>query len=382
MQNIGLFLQGIEKPMPGEDGFSAHIRSIDPTEQLVPYHKKMLLGLVKNLHIVHASSDRPMGKVFMLAQGQVRHMATLEARRGDILGEMDLSSWIMARGLNRSYWLRGAFKNLKSISFGARDSGRWSTYHEHDRFTWRHKLYMKLNDSESEGDDSGLSILSGEEMETRWKRTAERPACPDKAINDIIRTIFTGTGSLDICYHPHAFIELDLKSSKKRTLMVVHNIEMHSIPHRLNGLTRVYATTSTLQKHLHDDKWAYPVAGLILGFDSQAKPVFRLPPPPSTSDLAIEDEHALSRLRALRLRQRPSLAEHKDHWRQTHVEICLLPAHERDDSHLQLARDVRDALETFQKASRDNKGIQKYLGKLKIIVGDDIPACPCCGGKK
>jgi len=55
---------------------------------------------------------------------------------------------------------------------------------------------------------------------------------------------------------------------------------------------------------------------------------------------------------------------------------------EGDSEELQIARDVRDALATYEEASQKRDGTQGYLGRLKIFVGDDVPACPCCGKKR
>jgi hypothetical protein len=64
------------------------------------------------------------------------------------------------------------------------------------------------------------------------------------------------------------------------------------------------------------------------------------------------------------------------------LEICLVPEEEGNEGQLQLARDVRDALDAFERASKELDGSEEYIGRLKILVGDDIPACPCCGRKR
>lgn len=44
--------------------------------------------------------------------------------------------------------------------------------------------------------------------------------------------------------------------------------------------------------------------------------------------------------------------------------------------HLQLAMDIKEALDTFHKAAKKVDGTDGHLGVLKILVGDDIPPCP------
>jgi hypothetical protein len=217
-------------------------------------------------------------------------------------------------------------------------------------------------------------------------------------------------------------------------LVVIHHARIDYAHHRK---TRIYTTTSALQTSLDDAKRGWGgdllIGFLYLSFNSELKPVFRLPDTPLGG---------LSRLE---------------------LEICLMPENDGDQRQLQLARDVRDALDRFAEASkkkdepieglgkardvrptskrnqfvsikkdRPNENLgeardvgealeifergfkkqdgpnenlgnvrdvrdtsevfaegskkkdqpNKYLGKIKIIVGDDIPACPCCGARK
>lgn len=58
VQDLGLFLRGIERPLPAGNAV-AHPNSIDHVEPL-PLHKLHALALVKSLHLVHASSHHPI----------------------------------------------------------------------------------------------------------------------------------------------------------------------------------------------------------------------------------------------------------------------------------------------------------------------------------
>lgn len=63
------------------------------------------------------------------------------------------------------------------------------------------------------------------------------------------------------------------------------------------------------------------------------------------------------------------------------VEICLV-SKDGDDQGLHLAVKVKAALEEFHEEVVKRKGKERlWKGKVKILVGDDIPVCPCCGTK-
>lgn len=88
---MGLFLVGIEQSYP-------RVSRYDNKKQASYPHKRDLLGKVKKLHIVHASSSRPLGEVFMTMDQGARQIETLlTAYDADRLGLMDLSGWQMAR---------------------------------------------------------------------------------------------------------------------------------------------------------------------------------------------------------------------------------------------------------------------------------------------
>ena len=58
-----------------------------------------------------------------------------------------------------------------------------------------------------------------------------------------------------------------------------------------------------------------------------------------------------------------------------------MPYNAGDARELQLAVDIKKALDEFHKAAEKVDGTDGHWGVLKILVGDDIPACPCCGGR-
>lgn len=77
---MGLFLVGIEERYP---------RTLfnDNTKRSDIDHKQTLLGMVRKIHIVHASSKRPLGPVFMnMGTNTRRTNALLTAYKADELG--------------------------------------------------------------------------------------------------------------------------------------------------------------------------------------------------------------------------------------------------------------------------------------------------------
>ena len=136
------------------------------------------------------------------------------------------------------------------------------------------------------------------------------------------------------------------------------------------GPTRIYTTTKYLDK-LGGHRYLELLV-LSLCFDRQNKPFFRSRSPMRSSDSATD--------------ARPSWAssygsvKRESALQKVDLEICLVP-HKGGDTghHLQLAMDIKEALDNFHKAAKEVDGTDGHWGVLKILVGDDIPACPCCG---
>jgi hypothetical protein len=363
VQNMGLFLQGIEVPRPTRRGK----KTDDAVNHGAPYHKMELLGHVKQLHIVHASSSKSAGPVYMTSQEAshrdpfFRRQSALEACTADALGTADLHSWIMVKDLigqlegiepqRRHFFMLGeAFSQLKFVSFGMWDTGRWNTYEEDaSRRDWSftHTTW---------GRRSHDAVVKG--MPNRdWKAcprytipNRDWKACPQYTIRDILESVFSGLRSVATCHDHLATIQLSYLS-KAEDLMVIHNARLSHV--HTGRRTRLYSTTSALQANFLRDTIA--VGALVLGYDSRRKPVF---------------SQSTRNLRRCPTRMRMEL------------EICLVPEEEGNEGQLQLARDVRDALDAFERASKELDGSEEYIGRLKILVGDDIPACPCCGRKR
>jgi Ser-tRNA(Ala) deacylase AlaX len=65
------------------------------------------------------------------------------------------------------------------------------------------------------------------------------------------------------------------------------------------------------------------------------------------------------------------------------VELCIVPGGVGDlDDQEALARDVKEALELYhEEACKTKADARLWKDRIKISVGGDVPACPCCGSK-
>lgn len=361
---MGLFLQGIEKPIILDTYEPDQSRSalLAITVGLSLGHKRDLLGKVQTLYIIHHSSRTPEGSVYMVTRGKPRDPERLEDHHADMLGSADLAGWRLARDLtssgDNSIWrytnrfaYRKAFSRLKAVCFGTWDDGRWITYHE--QALGRHWT----EDADETASEHGFG---------------ERPTCPRFGFNHVLTRLLTQNQSYDSCYNARALVGLDCSFMSSR--VVIHHARLET--DFLMGRTRIYASTSALQEDFDDLR----VGDLRLHYDSQMKPVFRMShyhswKPDSDPDFA-ELSTEMKQNHPMKTDAMTAFLMRKD------IEICLVPETEGHEGQLQIARDVRDALEVYEKASQEKQGTNGYLGKLKIFVDDDIPACPCCGGKR
>jgi hypothetical protein len=136
-----------------------------------------------------------------------------------------------------------------------------------------------------------------------------------------------------------------------------------------------------------------------LAYDYDLKPVFRLETYPDSdsdstsdsdsdsdsgsdsSDPVIFTNQSGQQLQTGQRRQATPRDPHSE-LKGMNLELCLVPSGEGNEMELQLARDVRDAWEKFERALQNKGGREGYTGRLKIYVGDESPACPCCGGRR
>jgi len=242
---------------------------------------------------------------------------------------------------------------LKAACFGTWDDGRWNTYHE--QALGRHWT----EDADEIGSELGLS---------------ERPACPRSAFNSVLTRLLTHNRSYDSCYNARALVGLDCSFMSSR--VVIHHAQLDT--DFLNDRIRIYTSTSALHE---DSSLGLSVGDLRLHYDSRMKPVFKMShrhsyPESESGTVSAKLLTEITEIDPMKLDTMTAFLTRKD------IEICLVPEIEGDEGQLQLARDVRDALVVYEKASQKKHGTNGYLGKLKIFVDDDIPACPCCGAKR
>lgn len=158
-------------------------------------------------------------------------------------------------------------------------------------------------------------------------------------------------------------------------LTVIHNAPLAT--YSLIGRNRIYVSTSALQE-AHSE--STNLGSLCLAFDNRRKPVFRLPSDESQSQF---NEASNADIWAILKGAYPTYPDAQQaHLMRKDLEICLVPEVDGDERQLKMAREVRDALELYERTSQQKYGTKGYLGKLKIVVGDDIPACACCGARR
>lgn len=333
----------------------------------------------------------------MMTRGNGADLGTCE---GDDLAEADLASWILASDLFRRvdnpgmggclpYAYQNAFGCLESISFGAWDDGRWKKYKEEALQT--KKLVRKFYESESEDSDGfddysdSNSVYSGTHR-SRYTVPA-RKACPSSAIEHLLRRIFRNAQPIDICQNADAGI--NLRFGFKSSMKVIHNAPLDTA---LTGHARIYATTNALGAERFK---TLQVGPLRLSRDRQMKFVFSQDARQgarhidreveSDSEPEFNPNDYMNDSKAQELRQylakgrpakRIASSTRKD------IELCIVPEIVGYEYQLELARDLKAALEVYEKASQAKNGSVGYVGKFRIMVDGDIPACPCCGGRR
>jgi hypothetical protein len=385
-----MFLEGIQNPP------KRHV--VRRFKQIRLHHKIELLGNIRKLYIIHASSSYPQGHLYMIHQGRSRSTVELLNCKADGLGTTDLLSWIMASQLVRSINLRGVFRQLQSVSFGTWDTGRWKHYRDDEDRQISLDGSDDDSDSDSDGDDNNqLKVAS--HTHSQWvKYRLGRHACPDLAINRILGKIFAGPQNADTCWNARSLIQLDFRPGKKETLMVVHHSQLNEIeevpyhPYK----TRIYVSANGLKAPIMD---VMIFGSLCLAYDYDMKPVFRLETysdsdsdstsdsnsdsdsGSDSSDPVISTNQSGQQLQAGQRRQATPRDPHSE-LKSMNLELCLVPSVEGNEMELLLARDVRDAWEKFERALQNKGGREGYTGRLKIYVGDESPACPCCGGRR
>jgi hypothetical protein len=423
VQNFGLFLKGIEKPLVPikhrpKDGESEIITTKTKTGPLIE-HKRNLLGKVRKLTLIHYSSFEPLKDVHMMSTARRNQDVDLDSCSADDLGQADLDGWKLARdlihqvdhpGMSGSipFAYRNAFSRLESLSFGTWDDGRWRIYEREVAKDYQEELRYHEGGFGYSGSFYGSF---GDDSPARYRQEviwSARKVCPSSQINSILKKVFHDTHPIDICQNNQATI--NLKFGFDSSLKVIHNgtIEVPTF----HGRVRIYTTTKGLGVRLSRD---IRIGNLRLNYNRQMKPVFKLAKynsyldddsesesgsvvddlsammqdpladsqqSSSASALEVQDLVAsmIQAYQAKSLAQKPSRAKHS-------LELCIAPETPGDEGQLQLALDIQDALRTYGEASQAKDGEASHakdgtnesIWTFKITVGEAIPACPCCG---
>lgn len=202
-------------------------------------------------------------------------------------------------------------------------------------------------------------------------QTGGKDVCPSFAIKTAMRDLFVDSKSLIICSTARSAIKLEQKTG----LTIIHQNRLESMHSYPLGPTRIYTTTKAL--YLLAAHRYINLLVILLCIDNEGKPYFRTrtrtPIIPSNNS---DSESGLSWASNFGSGRRESALQ------MVNLEICLVPHKEGDDEQLQLAVDVRDALDKFHKAAQKANGTDEHSGVLRIFVGDDIPPCPCCGRRR
>lgn len=331
-------MQGVDKPLPsiGNHHPSTEAHDDEITDNTpVPYHKQALLNLVTNLHIVHASSSIPLTVddcYLVMPSYESCTVITLEECRADRLGKMDLDGYILADDITRRMEPdHPTFNRLKTLALGVWDDGRWKTY------VTRYCIA---------GAAANQSILDSDDKETRLAHIFRRP--PIYYVEDILKRTFHDARSHLACSRPNPIFEtMWAHPIKGRGLTIRHEPDLRSGDPYSSVPSRFYVTTETFGTI---DFGEFFMRRFPVGYLCPRNPVFFIPLHRYQDDLGAPD-----------------------------LELCISPKTQGDEGQLRLAREIKEALETFRQ--RNKKYAKKHLQKFRILVGDEIPPCPCCGSK-
>jgi hypothetical protein len=237
-----------------------------------------------------------------------------------------------------------------------------NTYRAGSTNSGTYRLGSPLVDSSTLGTFStGFSTSTFSAM----AQTRGKDVYPSFAIKTTIRDLFMDCKSLVICSNARSAIKLEQQGG----LSIIHQEQlesMHSLP---LGPTRIYTTTKDLKRLgiLRN----LELLVLSLCFDIEKKPFFRSRTPIRNSDSASGSAPSWSSIYGSGKRESAL--------QNVHLEICLVPYKEGNAGQLQLAKDIKEALDNFHGAAKEVDGTDGHWGVLKILVGDEIPPCPCCG---
>lgn len=197
-----------------------------------------------------------------------------------------------------------------------------------------------------------------------------KDVCPSFAIKNTIRDLFEDSKSLVMCSDDRSAIKLE----RKVGLTIIHQQRLESMHSYPLGPTRIYTTTKSMEKLGVHRYFDLKEIVLSLCFDRHKNPFFLSRTRSRNSDVAPGSTLSWASIHGSGKRESAL--------QKVYLEICLMPHNAGDARELQLAVDIKKALDQFHNAFEKVDGTDGHWGGLKILVGDDIPACPCCGRRR
>jgi hypothetical protein len=329
VQDLGLLIRGIERPLP--DGVDIdHAASISSDEE-VPLHKLHALALIKRLYLVHASSRKTITPE-LWTQNKAYEFPSSDTCRADALAHRDMVGWENVKAITkRARRVHGEsfpiFQHVGGLALGSWDDGRWTIYINRD------------------GMDHGPAARTGNEMTSLL--VGLEPSLEILRSKDTCRRLRQGLYSL---IPPN--LPANSTASQGGVLSVRHAASIRDI----RGYTP-YAGPTRL----------YIDIGLFIPYRVELDYKTEQVEPFKSYDWAL---YPIDRVR---------LSDEEMAKGNASVEICLVST-EGDQVGLDLAVKVKRVLEEFHEEVVKRKGKDRlWKGKVRILVGDEVPVCPCCG---
>ena len=341
VQDLGLFLKGIQRPMATGTTID-HAKTLHPAES-VPLHKIHALALVKSLHLVHASSRHAITPNVTTEELEDPDSDTNDDYGRYVrdchtksLADSDINGWNKANNL--IYQARkvhgrpfSILQGIVILTLGQWDDGRWDSYAQLDRDE-RHQYH---------GTGRGGSLDSS------------------------IKQIFRSTGTLhqtlrakQTCGRlPNGRYSNPPLYADQTGIAIVHasNIQDIRMPRPFPAHVRLYVNIAIFK----------PYRGVL---DISMNMVQSAMDPYTSYDRLLyyvpdrtKGEHTMETLDAI----------------DTVVELCIV-TEEGNKEHHDLALKVKRAYERYITHTAQSKGTP-CGGELRILVGDQVPVCPCCG---
>ena len=329
VQDLGLLLKGIERPLANGNDID-HAGSISSDEE-VPLHKLHALALIKRLYLVHASSRKTIIPE-LWTRNKAYEFPSSDTCLADALARRDMVGWEYVISITRKACrVHGEsfpiFQHVEHLALGSWDDGRWTAYINRD------------------GTDPPPAARTGDEIASLLAQL--EPSL------EILRSKHT-------CRRPrqgiYSLIPPNLGANSEVSQSDILAIRHAATIRDIRAYTP-YAGPARL----------YIDIGLFIPYEVDLDDKTERVEPFKSYDWAL---YPIDSIRLSPQQMAKCNAS---------VEICLVST-EGDQVGLDLAVNVKRALEEFHKEVVKRKGRDRlWQGKVRILVGDEVPVCPCCG---